>query len=171
MDLIVLLKWLVGGLLTIVGGLVVYIWNEHRTREKEDRSRDNEAVGNLNKALAAAFEKMEGKLERAVKAMEGAVATVGKSLSEKIDGVESRLDNRIDDLEEKQVAQGKETIELRQYTRGIVRVCEERARHCPMFAAGEGMAHFHRRMGEHDATVFCHRRQVDSGGGHDGSDY
>lgn len=143
------LKWASAGLLGVVGALVVYIWLDHRGREKEDKD-------GIKTALTVAITKMEEKLERAVAAMECAVSTLGKSIGDKIDVMETRLDDRIDEMETRQTKHETDLATERQRTNGVIAVCRERARHCPMFAVGEGSAHFHRRMGEQGDR--CHQR-------------
>ena len=142
-----LLKWATCGLLAVVGALIVYIWLDHRNREKDGLD-----------GLKMAFGQAIGELKETAKDLTGAIKTLGDSVGKRIDGLELR--------------QGKQETELateRQRVNGVIAVCRERSRHCPLFAPGEGIAHFHRRMADSAAVEHCPQRSHDSELQNDGS--
>ena len=140
--------WALLGLLSLSGALLVYIWQDHRGREREDRD-----------GLKSVFGSAIDKLEEAIRSLNGTVKALGESVG-----------NRIDDVEDGQSRLEVALATERQRINGVIAVCQERARHCPIFAAGEGAAHFHRRMDEQSANRFCHQRHTDNNATPDGDD-
>lgn len=137
--------WLILTLGGAVVGLVLYVWNDKKGRDKEDRDGFKSALNEVKVSLSS-------------------IAAEFKSA---MDALGRQVGKRMDDIEEEQVSQGKAIVNNDQRISGVIAVCKERARHCQMFAAGEGTAHFHRRMGE--AGERCHQRCGDDDA-QDGSD-
>lgn len=148
MEIVVILKWITGGLLSCTLALIVYIWQDHRSRERDDRD-----------GLKSAFSEALKKLEEAIRTLDSTVRALRESVSA-----------RIDDLEDRQNIIETALATERQRINGVIAVCRERARHYPMFAAGEGAAHFHRRMSEQGDAPRSHCRSTNGDTTNDGSD-
>lgn len=135
-ELVAAVVWLLGAGLA---GLGAYVWHDHRAREKEDAD-----------GLKAVFGQAIVKLEQAIGSLNNTVAALRENISARIDAVEDR-----------QSDQEARLATERQRINGVIAVCRERARHCPMFALGEGSAHFNRRMEEASTHAHCRRDDPD----------
>lgn len=142
-----LVSWTLIAAAGLVSSLVVYIWQDHRGREREDRD-----------GLRAAFDTAINKLEESIRSLNGTVRTLGGSVGK-----------RIDDIEDRQATLAMDLATERQRINGVIAVCRERARHCGVL--GGDQTHYHRRAHDSGEASHCHLRALvdheKDDGGHD----